>query len=262
MNHEDVIAAESERFASVLATAHPRAQCPTCPEWNAADLLWHLTGVQHFWANVLSQDVRTDDAAEALGSGAPPQPSAISEMLPVREVATRELVDELRRLGDDEPRWTWWEADQTVGFTRRMQVCEATMHRIDAELTAQLDVHPIAEDVATLCVDHCVDVMWGWMPDWATWTPQAVVELVAEDTGGRWLIEVGPWRGTGPDSGRNFDVPRAVRARPDAPAPTGQVAAPVDQLARWAWTRQGEAEVTGQPEATSAVEMLLAQGIQ
>src|SRR5690625_568142 len=98
MNHEDVIAAESERFASVLATAHPRAQCPTCPEWNAADLLWHLTGVQHFWANVLSQDVRTDDAAEALGSGAPPQPSAISEMLPVREVATRELVDELRRL--------------------------------------------------------------------------------------------------------------------------------------------------------------------
>src|SRR5690625_5600171 len=61
MNHEDVIAAESERFASVLATAHPRAQCPTCPEWNAADLLWHLTGVQHFWANVLSQDVRTED---------------------------------------------------------------------------------------------------------------------------------------------------------------------------------------------------------
>jgi len=40
------------------------------------------------------------------------------------------------------------------------------------------------------------------------------------------------------------------------------VAAPVDQLARWAWTRRGEAEVTGEAEATSAVEQLLAQGIQ
>ncbi len=262
MNHEDVIAAETERFASVLATANPRAQCPTCTEWNAADLLWHLTTVQQFWAQVLSQDVRTDEAAEALGSGAPPQPSAISEMLPVRAAVTRELVEELRRLGDDEPRWTWWEADQTVGFTRRMQVCEATMHRIDAELTAQVDVGPISAEVATLCLDHCVDVMWGWMPEWATWSPQAVVELVASDTGQRWLVEVGRWRGTGPESGRQFDVPRAVRADAGAPAATARVSAPLDQLARWAWTRRGEAEVTGQTEATSAVEQLLAQGIQ
>lgn len=262
MDHEDVISAETDRFAQVLATANPRAQCPTCPDWNAADLLWHLTTVQRFWAEVLEWDVRTDEGAEALESAAPAQPSAISEMLPVREAATAALVQQLRLLGDHEPRWSWWEADQTVGFTRRMQVCEATMHRIDAELTAQVDVRPIAADVATLCVDHCVDVMWGWMPDWATWRPQAVVELVAEDTGGRWLIEVGRWSGTGPTSGREFDVPRAVRASAGAGAPTAQVSAPVDQLARWAWTRRGEAEVTGETRATSAVEQLLAQGIQ
>lgn len=258
MNHEDVISTEAARFADVLATANPHAQCPTCPEWNSADLLWHLTTVHQFWSAVLDRDARTDEQAEELESAEEKPPSAISAMLPIREAATEALVAQLRRLGDDEPRWTWWEAEQTVGFTRRMQVCEATMHRIDAELTARVDVGPIDDEVATLCVDHCVDVMWGWMPDWATWQAQTVVELVAADTGGRWLVEVGRWFGTGPQSGREFDVPRAERAAAGA-APDVTVTAPVAQLARWAWRRQGEAEVTG---GSPALDALLTQGIQ
>src|SRR5690625_4179850 len=157
MNHEDVITAEAARFADVLATADPHAQCPTCPEWNSTDLLWHLTGVHQFWAAVLARDVRTDEQAEALGAEEEQQPSAISAMLPVRAAATSALVGQLRRLEDAAARWTWWEPEQTVGFTRRMQVCEATMHRIDAELTARVDVGAIEDWVATLCVDHCVD---------------------------------------------------------------------------------------------------------
>ena len=258
MNHEDVITTEAARFAEVLATADPHAQCPTCPDWNSADLLWHLAGVHRFWAEVLARDVRTDEGAEALESEAPPQPSAISAMLPVREAATEALVGQLRQLEDTAHRWTWWEPEQTVAFTRRMQVCEATMHRIDAELTAQVEVGPIADEVATLCVDHCVDVMWGWMPDWATWESQTVVELAATDTGQRWLVEVGRWFGIGPESGREFDVPRAVRTGAGAEAQV-RVAAPVGQLARWAWRRQGEAEVT---ETSAALDALLAQGIQ
>lgn len=132
------------------------------------------------------------------------------------------------------------------------------MHRIDAELTARVDVGPIDPAVATLCVQHCVDVMWGWMPDWATWEGQSVVELVADDTGGRWLMEVGHWYGTGPESGREFDMARAVRAGAGATAQVS-VTASVDQLARWAWRRQGEAAVTGD---SAALDTLLAQGIQ
>lgn len=261
MNHEDVIATESDRLAEVLTTADPHAQCPTCPEWNSADLLWHLTAVQQFWADVLARDVRTDEAAEALETAATPQPSAISEMVPVRAAATAALVDQLRRLGDDEARWSWWEADQSVGFTRRMQVCEATMHRIDAELTARVSVSRIDAEVAALCVDHCVDVMWGWMPDWATYDVQTVAEFIAADTGQRWLVQVGHWFGTGPQSGREFDVPRAVRA-PAGANPGVTVTAPLGQLSRWAWGRQGKAEVTGAAAATSAVDRLIAHGIQ
>jgi hypothetical protein len=45
-----------------------------------------------------------------------------------------------------------------------MQTYEATMHRVDAELTADLPTGPIAPDVAVGAVDHAVDVMWGWRP--------------------------------------------------------------------------------------------------
>src|SRR5699024_9405384 len=220
----------------------------------AADLLWHLTGVQRFWAAVLEQDVRTDDAAESLESAAPPQPSAISEMLPVREVATQELVDQLRRLGDDEPRWTWWEADQTVGFTRRMQVCEAVMHRVDAELAAGLDPSPIDRDVAAHCLSPCVDVMCGWLPDGASHTSRGIARI--ESDGQEWCIDDGRDHGSS-----GAPVRRAERADEGA-EPTVQIAGDLDAFARWAWGRGGQVMITGDHTGIAAMERLIAAGIQ
>lgn len=65
--------------------------------------------------------------------------AGLQQTLPLRERATTELVSQLNALDDSQPRWSWWEPDQTVGFTRRMQTYEATMHRVDAELIAGLD---------------------------------------------------------------------------------------------------------------------------
>ena len=44
---------QSELFAAMLAETDPAARVPTCPDWNAADLLWHLITVHAFWAAVL-----------------------------------------------------------------------------------------------------------------------------------------------------------------------------------------------------------------
>src|SRR5918995_144022 len=41
---------ESARFREVLAACDPEARVPACPDWNAADLLWHLATVQRWWA--------------------------------------------------------------------------------------------------------------------------------------------------------------------------------------------------------------------
>jgi uncharacterized protein (TIGR03083 family) len=255
-----VIRAEAQRFADVLADAPPDARCPTCPDWNATDLLWHLTEVHAFWAKVLGDDLRTDEQAETAEQDKPERPAGIPAMLSVRARATADLLEQLAALDDADPRWTWWAADQSVGFTRRMQTYEATMHRVDAELTAGVDVSPISPAVAAGAVDHCVDVMWGWMPDWAVRESLAVVELVASDTGQRWLVDVGHWTGTGPQSGKAFDEPHGVRAEPGA-TPTVTVTGPVQDLARWAWTRGGSVQVSGDEAGRAALGGLIDRGI-
>jgi len=53
MDPTAIIRAEAQRFADVLAATAPDARCPTCPEWSASDLLWHLiVGVSRTWKGV------------------------------------------------------------------------------------------------------------------------------------------------------------------------------------------------------------------
>lgn len=250
MDRIAIIGAEAQRFADVLSGVAPDSRCPTCPDWSAADLLWHLTEVHFFWAGVLERDVRSDTDLEAVEHAKPPRPDSVAEVLTLREQATSALLGQLEQLDDHEPRWSWFAPDQTVGFTRRMQTYEATLHRVDAELTAGLLVSPIGTDVAAGAVDHAVDVMWGWQPEGTTYQPHAAVEFLGADTAQRWLVEVGTagsW-------------PRAVRAHPDAVA-TATVRAPVTDLALWSWTRGGSVDVTGEPAALAALDAVVSNGM-
>ncbi|MGC5585690.1 maleylpyruvate isomerase family mycothiol-dependent enzyme [Ornithinimicrobium sp. W1665] len=261
-----VIRSESDRFAEVLAGADPQAPVPTCPGWDARDLLHHLAEVHAFWAQVLGSDVRDDEGVEALEQAAPPRPDGVEELLALRARATDALLEQLGALDDAEPRWSWWPPDQTVGFTRRMQTYEATLHRVDAELTAGLPPSPLDPEVAAGAVEHCVDVMWGYVPDWAQDDSTAVVELVATDTGDRWQVDVGRWHGTGPESGTEFDMARARRAgqEPDPALPTATVTGTARDLALWAWGRgpRSAVRIAGDADAVAAVDRLIEQGIQ
>ena len=51
----DHIRTESRRFRDVLAECDPAARVPGCPDWDAADLLFHLAGVQQFWSTIIRQ---------------------------------------------------------------------------------------------------------------------------------------------------------------------------------------------------------------
>jgi uncharacterized protein (TIGR03083 family) len=250
MDRIAIIRTEAQRLADVLAVTAPDARCPTCPDWSASDLLWHLTEVHLFWAGVLERTARTESDIAAVEQAKPDRPSSTPDLLALRAQATTALLDQLGRLDDAELRWTWWPADQTVGFTRRMQTYEATMHRVDAELTAGLPIGPIAPDVAAGAVDHAVDVMWGWLPVGATYKPQAVVEFVASDVDKRWLVEVGV----------ASDWPRAVRGV--AGEPTATVSAPIVDLALWAWTRGGAVQVTGDATSVAALDSVVNNGMQ
>ena len=128
----DHLELESARFAEAIDSAPPEAPVPSCPDWNADDLLWHLGEVQWFWGTIVRE---TADRAEQAEELKPPRPGDRAGLPAFYERASRELADVLAAAPPDTPAWTWSE-DQTVGFIRRRQAHEALIHRVDAELTA------------------------------------------------------------------------------------------------------------------------------
>lgn len=254
MDRLSVITSESQRFSEVLGDADPASRCPTCPDWSASDLLWHLINVHFFWAGILERGIVDESQLDDVERSKPARPETIADMLVLREQATARLVEQLSHKADEEACWSWWAPDQTVGFTRRMQTYEATVHRVDAELTAGVSVGPIALDVAAGAVDHAVDVMWGWMPAEAEYQPTCTVEFVATDAGQTWFVECGRWTTADADGG-------AVARRGSTQMPTGTVRGSVRDLALWAWTRGGSVETSGDPASLASLFAVVDEGM-
>src|SRR5690606_40224313 len=114
-----VIDTESRRLAEVVAQADPQAPVPTCPGWELADLLYHLTEVHTFWSAVLARDPRDDAAVEAIEEDKPARPATVAELLPVREDAPAALLGQLGALGDEVAGGSGWGADQAGGCKGR-----------------------------------------------------------------------------------------------------------------------------------------------
>lgn len=230
-----VIRAEADRFADVLSSADPEARVPTCPDWSARDLLKHLTQVHQFWAAVIGRRL-TGEAVGEFEESQTQLPDEVPALLDLRRQATDDLVKALTERADEEPAWSWFAPDQTVGFTRRMQTHEATMHRVDAELAAGLPISPIDPAVAAAGVDHVIDVMWNWVPVDATRSATGTLELVATDTGQRWLLQTMRWSGSA--WGQEFtDQPTCVRVATGKDQPDATVSGTAQDLDLLVWTR-------------------------
>lgn len=271
-----VIRQESERFAAVLAAVSADQKVPSCPDWTAADLLWHLTEVHEFWAGVLTGPATTQDQAMALEEGAVPRP-AENDALPARRAAATEaLLAQLSSRQDEETAWFWYSAQQNVGVTRRMQTHEATIHRVDAELAAGRPVTRIAENVAHAGLDHVLSVMWPamfeWIPEWAELRPVAVATITADAGRTRELL-ISRWSGTRPRDGKEFDVPVGRLLGNPAEAeglPRVAVHGSANALDLWAWGRAlaldalaggpEKVEIIGDAQAVAQIEALINQG--
>ncbi|MGJ6979653.1 maleylpyruvate isomerase family mycothiol-dependent enzyme [Aestuariimicrobium soli] len=254
-----VIDTEGARFAAVLAGCDLDAPVPTCPGWSGRDLLKHVIEVHDFWAAVVGDGLMGDAVGDYEDKRAPIDGDA-DELLRQREEATGRLVAALRKRQPDEEAWSWFEPDQTVDFSRRMQTQEITLHRVDAELTAGVELSPIADDVAAAGVDHVLDVMLEWVPDSAEITPTGVIELRATDTGESWLLELYRWNGTA--WGSEFRDQIGGRRAPAGAEPVALVAGPVQQLDLTIWSRPSEVEQSGDEAALAELRALLEFGIQ
>lgn len=256
---------ESARFRAVLAVCDLSSRVPTCPDWNAADLLWHLTGVQRFWAHV----VATRPAPPEQEEGGDPRPATREELLTAFDEASAELVSVLAQAPPADRAWTWAAdpEDHTVAFILRRQAHEALIHRLDAEQaggTASAVDAPLAADG----VREALEVMYGGCPPWGTFTPgDDLVRLDATDTGDEIWVRLGIFGGTDPRSGTTYaDEPdlQVVDPPDEETEPDVVIDGPAAALDAWLWHRGGEDEISvaGDRETFARFEAVVSAPIE
>jgi uncharacterized protein (TIGR03083 family) len=250
---------ESARFADAIRGAAPDAGVPTCPGWNADDLLWHLGEVQWFWAAVVREDV-TGEQAEQLK---PPRPPDRTGLLAFFERASHDLEEILAATPPESAAWTWSD-DQSVAFIRRRQAHEALIHRVDAELVGVTRT-PLDPSLSADGVDEVLRVIYGGVPDWGTFTPDEAglaVRLRATDTGDSWLVLLGRFTGTDP-GGAAYDEPDIHAADSDpGTGAAAEVTGAAADLDCWLWHRPpiGLVGLTGDREVLTRFESAIAPG--
>jgi uncharacterized protein (TIGR03083 family) len=239
----------------VLAATDPDARVPSCPEWTAADLLWHLGEVQHFRGRVVGDRLAAPDAYED-----PVRPEGYAALLGFFDVSNAKLVEALAGTADDVAVWTWLDTDHSVGFVRRRQAHEALIHRLDAELTAGV-VTELDAGLATDGVHEAIEWMFGGTPEWASSTRDGPVgRLATTDTDTSWLVQVGHWSGTSPNTGKNY-TDEQMLFLVEAGEPSFEITGTAADLDAWIWNRPPPREISRTGE-TAALEAVIMSGVQ
>jgi uncharacterized protein (TIGR03083 family) len=254
---------DSARFRAALHPVPSGARVPTCPDWDADDLLWHLGTVQWFWSQVVGRPITSGADVAALEH--PERPPDRAGLEAFHERVSEDLVRALAGTPPQTTAWTW-SREQTAGFSRRRQAHEALIHRLDAELTAG-ERTPMD---ATLCadgVDEALRIMYGGHPDWGVFTAEdgATVRLRTTDTGDTWLVTLGRFVGHEPEEDTDVDEADLGVADRD---PGGEAAATVSAAAAdldcWLWHRPpvGTLDRTGDASVLDRLESVMSPGIR
>jgi uncharacterized protein (TIGR03083 family) len=259
LDYVGCLARESARFAEAIRITEPDALVPSCPDWTADDLLWHLGWVQWWWGTIVRGHMTGPQAAELR----PARPAGRAALLEFYQRASRDLPEILAAVTPQTPAWTWAQ-DQTAGFIRRRQAGEALIHRIDAELTAGYRT-PVDPLLGADGVDEALRIMYGGVPDWGRFTPDSgkTLRLRATDTGDTWLVTLGRFTGTDP-GGTVIDEPDIHAAETDQGAEAAVlVAGSAADLNCWLWHRPPAAliEFSGNRQVLSGFESVIAPGI-
>jgi len=250
---------ESARFHDCLAGVDPTTAVPTCPDWTAADLVWHLAEVQLFWSAIVRE--RLDDPTLA-EEAKPPRPDDYPSLLALLASATGGLVDALGSTPPETAVWTW-ATDHTAGFVRRRQAHEALIHRLDAELTAGA-VTGFDAALATDGVDEALRVMFGDPPSWGVFAPSVVTGRVTTiDTAVTWGIQLGRFAGTSPNTGKTYDEASLTVVVVALSAPSFVVEGSARNLDAWLWGRELSSvlDVHGDPRSFGELEAVVGRGV-
>lgn len=262
LDYLDHLARESARFATVLERTSPDAEVPTCPGWNADDLLWHLGRTQWFWGTIVREGVDARAAVEKM----PPQPASRSGLEEFYQTASHELGAVLAAAAPQAPAWTWSD-DKTVGFIRRRQAHEALIHRLDAELTAH-DRTSMDPRLSADGVDEAIRIMFGGdVPEWGTFDTDGTrtLRISTADTGDSWFVSLGRFTGTDPDDQRSYDQPGIRVTDEDLRAhAAAAIQGTAEDLDGWLWGRPARSAIerSGDPAVLDGFDAIVAKGVK
>lgn len=254
---------QSARFLSVLQATGASVRVPSCPDWDAADLVWHLGEVQSFWEHVVRRGI--SDEAQLDDVDSKERPSDYAGLLAYFEESSAQLVRTLGRYPANTRRYMWAHdpALHTVGYISRRQALEALIHRVDAELTAGVEPARVDPALAADGIDEVVDVIRGGaVPDWASFTPAGdrLVELVATDAGQRWTLQLGSFGGITPDGVEVHE--QGFRRVANGLSVRATVSASCADLLLWLWNRPaGTVDLTGDPDALRSLDYAVSEDI-
>jgi uncharacterized protein (TIGR03083 family) len=226
------IQAESTRFREVLADTEPTAPVPSCPAWDAAELVHHLTMVQWHWAWVIENRPKSPDERPEFER----RPSYDDAIRAHEDVSSR-LVAALESADPSDVAWSW-SKDQTVGFALRRQAHEALVHRLDAELTAIGRFGDLDPALAADGVDEVLDMMFGGCPEWGEFSPlNHVIRVELTDTRDDVWVQLGRFSGTDPSDDTHYDED-AIRVVTDPGIePDAVISAPAGVMDARLWRR-------------------------
>jgi uncharacterized protein (TIGR03083 family) len=259
LNYLAHLADDSERFAEVLTGLDPTTRVPTCPDWTAADLVWHLGEVQWFWSRVIRhRPVHPRDITEP----DPARPGSYEALLLFAEQSAMDLVGALDAAAPSESAWTW-SREQTVGFTYRRQAQEALIHRLDAELTAGKR-SPMDAALCSDGVDEAIRIMFGGSPTDGEISadPAATVRFTASDTGRQWFVTLGRVRGE--RDGKPYEKAAFIPAEEDpGEQAAADITASAEDLDCWLWGRPSRHRVDhhGDHDVLARVAAIVHEGI-
>lgn len=154
----DLLDADFEALC-VAASSHPDVQVPSCPGWTMRDLVSHMVGVYRHKAATIDLGEAPPDRATGGWGDLDADRDPIGQLRAAHKQIRQRLLDH----SIDDPAYTFWPPEQTVGFWVRRMPQETAVHRWDAQAAGESVPAEIAEDLAL----DGIDELLGWLAwDW------------------------------------------------------------------------------------------------
>jgi uncharacterized protein (TIGR03083 family) len=188
--HIAAIASEGERLAAAAAAAGPDAPVPSCPEWVVRDLVRHQGGV-HRWATTIVAGPRTEPWNVELDEVVQTWPSD-ADLIDWFGDGLGRLVSALSEADPALVCWTFLKAPSPLAMWARRQAHETSIHRVDAELAAQLQVTPFGAKFAADGLDELLTCFITRRRSRLRSAERRLLRVRCTDTNREWLVTIGP----------------------------------------------------------------------